>query len=659
MGPNAMLRLTLRTLLAWLDDVLSPGEIHDIGQQVQEAPAAQQLIERLRKVSRRRRLTVPEDNGPEGTDPNTVANYLDGALSPDDVRAYENKCLKSDVHLAEVASVHQILSLLGQKAKVPVDARHRMYRLPKGNDIPASRRPGGSAAAPEPHPVARLTADVPEVAHPPTPPSKLAASLLGAAALLLMVAGSGYYLFTNRLPAPEDKLALLQAELEQQADPEVPAPAAAELAAKAKAAEEAAKAPAPDAEAAPKAEEEKAEAEKAADADMKKGEAPAPDAEKKAQPEPPKLEAGVAGRLVSGEGAILKAKAEAEANWEPLAPDGSFAEGERIATLAPSRFLVRIGAGEATLWGGTELKAEPAGTAAARFELSTGRIVLEGVEGKKPYEVKIGPGSLSLIIPSGHAAGIERLIIPAPAAADGAPLPPASAALLAFKDEPIEVGIGDAPPKELAPGVYHIDFAKREAASFAGPAPDWVAAAELKPLDKEIAAQCRRYFDEKQPIGRSLTLALEDSNPIIRAAALKAAGTLGYVELVVSRLDKENDVDDRRAAADTLRDLALRDESARKKVDDELTARFGDQVSIIQALLPGIAPEKSKDPKTLGNLVTLLGHDSLAVRQLAIDNLMALTNRDDLGYDPDTRPADSIAEWAKVIRQKDDKKGQE
>jgi hypothetical protein len=40
MGPTAMLRLTLRTLLAWLDDVLSPGEIHDIGQQVQEAPAA-------------------------------------------------------------------------------------------------------------------------------------------------------------------------------------------------------------------------------------------------------------------------------------------------------------------------------------------------------------------------------------------------------------------------------------------------------------------------------------------------------------------------------------------------------------------------------------------------------------------------------------------
>jgi hypothetical protein len=230
------------------------------------------------------------------------------------------------------------------------------------------------------------------------------------------------------------------------------------------------------------------------------------------------------------------------------------------------------------------------------------------------------------------------------------------AALLAFKDEPIEVGVGDGPAKELAPGVYHVDFAKREVASFAGPAPDWVAAAELKPLDKEIAAQCKRYFGEKQPIGRSLTLALEDSNPIIRAAALKAAGTLGYVELVVSRLDKENDVDDRHAAADTLRDLSLLDESARKKVDEELIARFGDQAPIIQMLLPGIAPEKAKDdPKTLANLVTLLGHASLAVRQLAIDNLMALTNRDDLGYDPDTRPADSIAEWGKVIRQKDEK----
>ena len=72
--------------------------------------------------------------GPESVDANVVAAYLDNELDPDQVADLEKKCLVSDVHLAEVASVHQILSLIGQKAKVPTEARHRMYRLIKGRE---------------------------------------------------------------------------------------------------------------------------------------------------------------------------------------------------------------------------------------------------------------------------------------------------------------------------------------------------------------------------------------------------------------------------------------------------------------------------------------------------------------------------------------------
>ena len=54
---------------------------------------------------------------------------------------YEKRCLSQDVILAEVASVHQILSLLGHKVKVPAAARARMYQLVKGRD--ATRTPRG------------------------------------------------------------------------------------------------------------------------------------------------------------------------------------------------------------------------------------------------------------------------------------------------------------------------------------------------------------------------------------------------------------------------------------------------------------------------------------------------------------------------------------
>ena len=122
------MRLTLRTLLAWLDDKLPASDVKQIGKQVSESPFAQEVIDRTYRVMRQRRLLVPPTTGPDATDPNTVAAYLSDELAPDDVVEFEKKCLTSDVHLAEVASAHQILSLIGHKAKVPPEARHRMYR---------------------------------------------------------------------------------------------------------------------------------------------------------------------------------------------------------------------------------------------------------------------------------------------------------------------------------------------------------------------------------------------------------------------------------------------------------------------------------------------------------------------------------------------------
>src|SRR5207248_3058204 len=74
-------RLTLRTLLAYLDDQLEPAEIKRIGQKVAESDAAQELIARIKQVTRRRRLTTPTDGGAgERFDANIGAAYLDSEL---------------------------------------------------------------------------------------------------------------------------------------------------------------------------------------------------------------------------------------------------------------------------------------------------------------------------------------------------------------------------------------------------------------------------------------------------------------------------------------------------------------------------------------------------------------------------------------------------
>jgi hypothetical protein len=136
------MRLTLRTLLAYLDDTLEPAQTQQIGQKVAESDTAQELIARIRQVTRRRRLTTPPETGPNKIDPNTIAEYLDNTLNADQLADVEQLCLASDVHLAEMATCHQILTLvLGEPALVPPTAKQRMYALVKGREAIASRKP--------------------------------------------------------------------------------------------------------------------------------------------------------------------------------------------------------------------------------------------------------------------------------------------------------------------------------------------------------------------------------------------------------------------------------------------------------------------------------------------------------------------------------------
>jgi hypothetical protein len=125
------MRLTLRTLLAYLDDILEPSQAKEIGDKLNESSFASSLVSRIREVMRRRRLTAPTLSGPGmGIDPNTVAEYLDNTLAPDGVADVEKICLESDVHLAEAAACHQILTLaLGEPVEMSAQSRERMYAL--------------------------------------------------------------------------------------------------------------------------------------------------------------------------------------------------------------------------------------------------------------------------------------------------------------------------------------------------------------------------------------------------------------------------------------------------------------------------------------------------------------------------------------------------
>jgi hypothetical protein len=126
------MRLTLRTLLAYRDGVLSSAETSDLHRRIKQTVVASNLLKRVENVVQRANIIPPKLQGTGLTgDPNSVAAYLDDTLPAQQVPELERICIaESEAHLAELAHCHQLLadSLTGN-VEVPPELRQRVHGL--------------------------------------------------------------------------------------------------------------------------------------------------------------------------------------------------------------------------------------------------------------------------------------------------------------------------------------------------------------------------------------------------------------------------------------------------------------------------------------------------------------------------------------------------
>ncbi|MDG2224648.1 MAG: hypothetical protein P8L85_24915 [Rubripirellula sp.] len=130
------MRLTLRTLLAYLDNTLDPQDAEALRQKLTESGFATQLVQRIRDSLDASLPAPPAEAVGPVEDANLISEYLDSTLTAEQVAEIERACLESGPQLAEAAACHQILTMaLGESAEVPIDLRDRIYNLPQQEEL--------------------------------------------------------------------------------------------------------------------------------------------------------------------------------------------------------------------------------------------------------------------------------------------------------------------------------------------------------------------------------------------------------------------------------------------------------------------------------------------------------------------------------------------
>ncbi len=160
------MRLTLRTLLAYLDQTLDRKDAETLQKKIDGNPVATELTNRIAAAIADPNLGAAS---PDAVSPihnaNVISEYLDNTLSHQQIAEIERVCLESATSLAEAAACHQIIAAaLHQPAVVGDSLRQRLKSLPGSEAVRQSTAGNAEASAAPSQPDAAASDSQPPVA---------------------------------------------------------------------------------------------------------------------------------------------------------------------------------------------------------------------------------------------------------------------------------------------------------------------------------------------------------------------------------------------------------------------------------------------------------------------------------------------------------------
>jgi hypothetical protein len=651
------MRLTLRTLLAYLEDALPSESTKKIGRMLARSSSARRLVRRIRKVVRRRRLIAvkPDSDSRRGMDANDMAEYLDNVLPEDQVLRVERRCLKHDALLAEAAASHQILSrVLGEVSPVGEEARRKAYaavgvfavtptNIAVVGSTPTTLAPTTESAK------GKSTIDdhAPELPIPTFAPPESTAGRVALVALVAMLfIALGVVLWRGLEPGPT----LADAKNPDQKDAAVEKQVAVKDAAASLPKELPAEvknkeiAVVVDQNKTPQLVVASTPSPRVVGNVPESTAKPAPKEETKRLPPPPlpqpaRTEAAPAAPVIvkaadyiSPTGVLCRLRPEGP---ERLQTSAAVMVGDTIVNLDGARSLLSVGKHAFDMVDGSKLRIRPGPQPV--FELLRGRFVFRSVDQATVFRLGIGPDDVLVHIPKPNSLlTLEYL----PATSGGDTATPAAILIGAISNDVTIEHLGR--KSDLQRGsVVDVVQGRGIGTTHAEQTPVWLTGTQLTRLELKAAdrlAERNAIPFGTQGVVAALQARVVDRDPYVRKLAIGALAAVEVYSAVVDALSDTRYHDNRASAHAALRPVVQHDpggtEAIRRALLHSIPAEEADTVI---KLIDGYTPQEFMDARVGKRLVECLESELLPIRELAIQNLRVLTGKD-FGYSP-TEPA--------------------